>query len=112
MEENNVKTRKGHGSAILFCLSVLIMVVAVSMIYIYTRQQSSDMLQVNAQSDYASEDVESSDQDSLQMAETQNAPFSIHTYADSGIFIIGSGVFMLVIVVSFGIVKFAESKEE
>ena len=112
MEENNVKTKKSRGSVVLFCLSVLIMVIAVSMIYMYTRQQASELLEVSAGTQYSSEDVESTVQDSSTAVEAQSAPFNVHNYQDSGIFIIGSGVFMLVIVVSFGIVKFVENKEE
>lgn len=112
MEKKNAKKRKGYGFVILLSISVVVMIAAVSMIYVYTRHYNPAVLQVNAQSESAVDNVGFINQDSPQVLERDNVDLSIRTFSDSGIFIIGSGVFMVVIVVSFAVVKFVESKDE
>lgn len=112
MEEKKAVNASKRNFAILASLSVIIMVVAVVMIYMYTKQVKPDVVSVNAQSTSASEDVGYINQDSPQMLENDAGKIGIRRLEDSQIFIIGAGVFMVVIVVSFGVVKFMEKKDE
>lgn len=105
--------QKGKRSfGLLVTLSVIIMMVAVVMIYIYTREYNPEVLQANAQSESASENVGFVNLDSPQVLETETATLTLKPFEDSSIFIIGAGVFMMVIVASFGIVKYVEKKDE
>ena len=112
MEEKNAEKQGQHSFALLITLSLIIMVVAFAMIYMYTRQYNPDVLQVNAQSESASQNEGFVNTESPQVLETQATGLNIQPFADSGIYIIGAGVFMLVIIVSFGIVKYVERKDE
>lgn len=112
MEEKKATPKKSHSFAILVSLSMLIMIVAVSMIYVYTRQYNPDVLQVNAQSQSVSENIGYVNQNSPQVLENDSVQLTIKPLADSGIIIVGASVFMVVIVVSFGIVMFIEHKED
>ena len=113
MEENKKSSSRSKRSfAILASLSVMIMVVAVIMIYLYTRQVKPDVVSVNAQSTSASENVGYINEDSPQVLENDAAKLQLRTFKDSQIFIVGAGVFMIIIVVSFGVVKFVEHKED
>lgn len=104
--------KKSYSFALLVSLSVIIMIVAIAMIYVYTRQYNPAVLQANAQSESVSDNVGFINEESPQVLEHEAASLNIQTFEDSGIFIIGAGVFMLVIVASFGIVKFVERKDE
>lgn len=112
MEEKIAEKKGKRNFAILVSLSVMIMVVAVAMIYVYTREYNPGVLEVNAQSESVSENVGFVNTESPQVIETEAVTLNIQTFEDSSIFIIGAGVFMLVIIASFGIVKYVERKDE
>lgn len=111
--EEKIDEKKGRRSfALLVSLSIVIMIAAVSMIYVYIKQYNPGVVEVNAQSESASENMGFVNTESPQVLETEAASLNIQPFADSSIFIIGAGVFMLVIIASFGIVKYVEKKDE
>lgn len=109
------KQKKSHNKrnfAIVASLSVLIMTVAVVLIYLYTRQLKPDVVAVNAQSNSASENVGYINEESPQVLEYDASKVQVKPLANSTVFIAGTGIFMIIIAVSFGVVKFVERKDD
>lgn len=111
--QDNEKQKGGISKmfmALMF-LSVLVMTVAVSMIYEYTRQRP-EILQNNAQSTAVSENVGYVNTQSPQMLENDASNIRVTPLQTSPVFLVGIGVFMLIMVISFIFVKVVEYKEE
>ena len=96
MEEKKKNSSKKMFT-VLASISAMIMLVAVIMIYTYTKQIKPDVVDVNAQSNSASENVGYINEESPQELENDSSKIQIHMLKDSQIFIIGAGVFMAVI---------------
>ena len=111
MEEKKKNSSKKMFT-VLASISAMIMLVAVIMIYTYTKQIKPDVVDVNAQSNSASENVGYINEESPQELENDSSQIQIHMLKDSQIFIIGAGVFMAVIVASFAVVKVTEHKDD
>ena len=109
--KNKQTSHNKRNFAIVASIAVMITVVAVVLIFLYTRQLKPDVVEVNAQNNAASENVGYINEDSPQVLENEPAEVKVSPIANSPVVIAGSGIFMIIIVVSFGVVKFMEKKD-
>ena len=97
---------------VLISISLVVMLTAVIMIFFYTRQFKPDVVHVNDQTTAVEEHEGYVNEKSMQQLEHDASKIKVEPLKNSQAFIVGGGIFMVVIMGSYLFVKLKDRKEE
>ncbi len=111
--KQNKKNKNGKTSFIvLIGISLVVMLTAVVMIFFYTRRFKPEVVHNNAQATAVEEHEGYVNEKSMQQLEHDASKIKVEPLKNSQAYIIGGGVFMVVIMGSYLFIKVKERKEE
>ena len=112
MKQKNDKKSGKTSFIVLITISLAVMLTAVIMIFVYTRQYKPDVVHANDQATAVEEDEGYVNEQSMQQLEHDASKIEVKPLDNSQAFIIGGGIFMVVIMGSYLFIKVKDHKEE
>lgn len=112
MKQKNDKKSGKTSFIVLITISLAVMLTAVIMIFVYTRQYKPDVVHANDQATAVEEHEGYVNEQSMQQLEHDASKIEVKPLDNSQAFIIGGGIFMVVIMGSYLFIKVKDHKEE